>query len=64
MEPVLLFENPELYAGQYVALRSFSDRSVVTAAKTPQEVVAQAKEKGVPEPVLVFVPEKGMLNIY
>lgn len=64
MENLALIDHPELYSGQYVALKSFSDRIVITFGQAPQDVVNQAKNKGIQNPVIVFVPEKGLLNIY
>lgn len=56
--------NAEQYDGQYVAVKSFSDREVVSYGKQPVDVLKDAKEKGYSDPVLIFIPEKGMTHIY
>lgn len=57
-------KDAEQYSGQYVAVKSFSDRDVVSFGPEPVKVVESAKQKGIDEPVLLFIPEKGILNIY
>lgn len=52
------------YHGKYVALSSFSNGRVMASGKAPEEVHRRAKEKGVKSPVIVFVPEKNLINIY
>ncbi len=64
MTPITLVNNPDLYSGQYVAVKSFTDREVISHGEIPMNVVNEAKEKGFQEPVLLFIPEKGMLNVY
>ncbi len=64
MTPTALVNNADLYSGKYVAVRSFTDREVISHGEIPLDVVTEAKEKGCKEPVLLFIPEKGMLNVY
>jgi hypothetical protein len=64
MTPTAFVNNPDLYWGEYVAVKSFTDREVVSHGEIPLDVVNEAKEKGFKEPVLLFIPEKGMLNVY
>ncbi len=52
------------YSGQYVAMKSFSDRTVVSHGLKADLVLKTAKEKGVPHPVIFYVPKKGMANVY
>ena len=58
-----LVVGAEAYSGHYVALRSFADRSAVCYGSIPADVLKDAENLGVAEPVLVFVPEKGMIYI-
>ena len=61
-ENVLLREDE--YSGQYVALKSFGDNSVVAHGKLPKEVMEEASSKGYSDAVIVFVPENDMSHIY
>ena len=63
MERVLL-KDSEKYGGQYVATRSFEDKKVVSHGSEPGKVFYEAKKKGVKEPVVFYVPKKGMVQIY
>ncbi|MBU2623723.1 MAG: hypothetical protein KKD92_15550 [Proteobacteria bacterium] len=60
----VLLKDGEKYGGQYVATRSFKDRKVVSYGREPSKVFNEAKEKGVKEPVVFYVPKKGMVQIY
>jgi hypothetical protein len=64
MSNATLVNHSELYSGQYVAVKSFSDQDVISHGVMPMDVIKEAKEKGCPDPVLIFVPENGMLNFY
>jgi len=64
MKPMLLINDCEKYSGKYVAKRSFQDLVVVSSGADPQEVVKEAKEKGVKDPVVFYVPEKDLVHIY
>ncbi len=59
----VLVKNSELYRGKYVATRSFKDRKVVCSSHSAMTVYRKAKEKGVRDPVIVFVPKKDTANI-
>lgn len=50
--------------GKYVAFKSFEDHSVIGQGKTPQEAYQVAVQKGFKDPVITFVPEKDMVQIY
>ncbi|MEI9475192.1 MAG: DUF5678 domain-containing protein [Deltaproteobacteria bacterium] len=60
----MLTKDGKKYGGKYVATRSFKNRSVVCAGTDPIKVVAEAKKRGVQEPVLIYIPEKGTIHIY
>jgi len=52
------------YEGQYVALRSFTEREVVASGDDPVEVMQAAKEKGAVSPVIVYAPKDDITCIY
>ena len=52
------------YNGKYVAFSDFKDTSVVGEGSTPKEAYDQAVKKGFKDPVVTFVPIKGMVQIY
>lgn len=62
MENVLVKEDK--YYGQYVAIKDFDNPTVVVFGKDPKEVFETAVQKGYPEPVIVFIPAKDMVQIY
>lgn len=64
MEPLCLLNNAEKYSGEYVALRSFTDREVINRGCNPVDVLGEARKLGVDEPVVFFVPEKDVIQIY
>ncbi|MBM4031738.1 MAG: hypothetical protein FJ291_08140 [Planctomycetes bacterium] len=63
MRPRVLVDDVK-YCGRYVALRSFDDNTVVGSGKTPARALKQARDAGVKEPVLLFVPPKDAVLIY
>jgi hypothetical protein len=60
----ILLKDGEKYGGQYVAKKSFRDKKVVTHGSDPGKVFNDAKKKGVKEPVIFYVPKKGIVQIY
>lgn len=54
----------EKYSGRFVALKDFSDKTVIVDGKTPKEVLDKAINKGYRNPVILFVPVKDMVQIY
>jgi len=60
----VLVNNSGKYSGQYVATKSFSDKNVLNHGDNPIKVFNQAKERGVNEPVIFYVPKKGVIQIY
>jgi hypothetical protein len=59
-----LLSNAELYSGKYVALEDFGKKNVIASGDDPLKVLEDAKNSGVNDPVVFFVPEKGMVYIY
>ena len=64
MEPICLLDNAENYSGEYVVVRSFTDREVISRGGNPLEVLSEARRLGVDEPVVFYVPEKDVIQIY
>ena len=64
METHVLIRDGDKYGGQYVATSSFTDKEVISHGSDPIDVFNEAKEKGVKEPVVFYVPEKDIVQIY
>jgi hypothetical protein len=62
MEQTLIKERK--YNGRYVALKDFDDHVVIADGTDPKEVYELAVKKGCPDPVLLYVPVKDMVQIY
>ena len=52
------------YNGKYVAFKDFEDSSIVGEGATPKDAYDQAVKNGSNNPVVTFVPIKGMVQIY
>ena len=52
------------YNGKYVAIKDFSDSTVISEGTTPQEAYDKAFQKGFTHPVITFIPIKDMVQIY
>jgi hypothetical protein len=64
MKPYILLKDGEKYSGQYVALKSFYDKEVVSHGTEAKKVLKDARKKGIKHPVIFYVPQKGMVHIY
>jgi len=64
MAPQVLVKNSEKYGGMYVATKSFKNKRVVASGTDIVKVHKEAQEKGIKEPVVFYVPKKGMVHIY
>lgn len=62
MAQVLLKDSK--YEGRFVAIRDFDDAVVIADGKNPDEAYNKAFKKGVRNPVVFYVPIKGMVHIY
>lgn len=52
------------YGGKYVALKSFTDDTVISSGDRIQEVYKKAEKKGYKNPVIAHVPKKDVIQIY
>lgn len=64
MQTTVLLKDGSKYGGKYVATRSFSNNEVLSSGSDPAKVLDRAKKKGARNPVIFFVPKKGMVHIY
>lgn len=62
MEKLLV--NSDKYNGQYVAIISLEDNTIVGSGPTPEEAINKAKEKGIQNPFILYVPDKDLVHIY
>jgi len=56
--------NSNKYNGKYVALASIDDNSVVSHGDTPEEALKKARENGVQNPFLLYIPDEDLVHIY
>lgn len=52
------------YEGKYIATASFNEKTVVASGKNPIDVRKRAVRKGYSSPVVVYVPDKKMYNVF
>ncbi len=52
------------YNGRYVAIKDFNDSVVIADGENPNEVFESAVNKGYPDPVVLYLPLKDMVQIY
>lgn len=62
MEQVLIKDKK--YSGQYVAIKDYNEPTVISHGDDPQKIYEEAIQRGYPEPVILFVPSKDMVQIY
>jgi len=62
MEKILV--NSDKYDGQYVAMVSAEDNTIVGSGTTPEEALNEAKKEGIETPFLFYVPDKDLVHIY
>jgi len=62
MEKVLV--NSDKYNGQYVAIKSATDNTIIGSGNTPEEALNKALRKGIKNPFLLYVPDEGLVHIY
>ncbi len=59
-----LLKDGDKYGGMYVATKAFGDTEVVSSGDNPVKVKEEASKKGIDDPVIFYVPKKGMVSIY
>jgi hypothetical protein len=64
MKDNVLLKDGQKYTGQYVATQSFTCQNVVSYGTDVKVVQKEAQDKGYKNPVVFYVPEKGMAHIY
>ena len=64
MKEVVLLKDSERYEGKYVAKMSFISENVISSGDDPVKVYEEAKNKGIDEPVIFYVPKKDVAHIY
>lgn len=62
MEKTLV--NSNKYDGQYVAMVSAEDNTIVGSGTTPEDAINEARKKGITTPFLFYVPDKDLVHIY
>ncbi len=62
MEKLLV--SSEEYNGRYVAVKSFDDNTIVGVGDDPERALNDAERKGFKNPVLLYVPERDVVQIY
>ena len=62
MGQVLIKENK--YNGRYAAIKDFNDATVISDGKYPKEVYDNAIKQGCPNPAILFIPAKDIVQMY
>ena len=62
MEQVLIKEKK--FEGKYVALEDMDHPSPIADGKSPEEVYESAVKKGFANPLIIYIPLHGMIQIY
>ncbi len=60
----ILIKDGTKYGGLYIAKKTFQDQKVISSGDDPVSVLEEAKGKGAEDPVVIFIPKKGMVNVY
>ncbi len=56
--------NSDKYDGQYVAIKSPDDSTIVGYGNTPEEALNVAEKKGIQAPFLIYIPDKDVVHIH
>lgn len=62
MERLMIKSNK--YNGKYVAMASIGDNTVIGHGSSPEEALNKAREKGVENPFLLYIPDEDLVHIY
>lgn len=60
----ILIKDGKKYGGLFVAKKTFQDQEVISSGDNPVSVLEEAKKRGIEDPVVMFVPKEGMVNVY
>lgn len=63
-EPKQVLVTEGGYEGKYVALRSMTDRTVIASGDGPEVVMRKAREQGMINSVIFFVPSHNITLVY
>ena len=50
--------------GKYIAIASMDSPGIIRSGTDPKEVYNEAQQKGYAGPMIVYIPEKDMVQIY
>jgi hypothetical protein len=53
-----------VFAGKYVALKSRIEVTVISSGDNPKKVFDEAKQNGIENPVIIFIPKADSVYIY
>ena len=62
MDTILLIKQD--IAGKYVALETRDSDNIICSGNSSIDVYNEAVKKGIPSPVIIYIPEKNLINIY
>jgi hypothetical protein len=62
MERILV--TTDEFNGRYVAMKSVNDNTIVGVGEDPEKALEDAERKGFKNPVLLYVPERDVVQIY
>jgi len=62
MERILV--TTDEFNGRYVAVKSFDDNTIVGVGDDPERALKDAERKGFKNSVLLYVPERDVVQIY
>ena len=50
--------------GKYIAVAGMENPAIISSGIDPNEVYKEAQQKGCADPLIVYIPEKDMVQIY
>ena len=57
-------QDASKYYDNYVAQISFKDHTIVSYGKDPEKILGEARKKGYSDPVIFYVPDPSIPQIY
>jgi hypothetical protein len=64
MSTLTVVKDAKKYEGQYVTVKSFASKAVITHGKQLLDVFKRAQKAGVEEPVLIYIPGKDAVHLF